>query len=258
MSEIERSVNYAKKRSQALRNCESHLQTILFDVAKKIVSASNKYRVGGNLRSETSFLSDAKEIASTASESIESYTGAYAKASCKILGIDTDNIESFLVGDIFGKTLNERNETYLSNFAEDIVRMVKAGTLMGYTDQQILSSIRTGYKDPYKSSVVTKAQKKDINIATPSYGKGIFRNAYQNIVRNSKQVISIAWGQAEQEYGQEIGAIGFKVFRGSSYPCETCQNEVDAGVHSFRDPYPPFHVECVCYTQFVFKDSKTK
>lgn len=258
MSEIERSVNYAKKRSQALRNCESHLQTILFDVAKKIVSASKKYRKGWRLRNESSFLSDAKNIAATASDDIESYTGAYAKASCNILGIDTDNIESFLVGDIYGKTLNERNATYLSNFAEDIVRMVKAGTMMGYNDQQILSSIRTGYKDPYKSSVVTKAQKKDINIATPSYGKGVFRNAYQNIVRNSKQVISIAWGQAEQEYGQEIGAIGFKVFRGSSYPCETCQNEVDAGVHSFRDPYPPFHVGCVCYTQFVFKDNKTK
>lgn len=258
MSEIERSVNYAMKRSQALRNCESHLQTILFDVAKKIVSASKKYRKGGRFRNESSFLSDAKNIAATASDDIESYTGAYAKASCKILGIDTDNIESFLVGDIYGKTLNERNTTYLSNFAEDIVRMVKAGTMMGYNDQQILSSIRTGYKDPYKTSVITKAQKRDVNIATPSYGKGVFRNAYQNIVRNSKQVISIAWGQAEQEYGQEIGAIGFKVFRGSSYPCETCQNEVDAGVHSFRDPYPPFHVGCVCYTQFVFKDNKTK
>lgn len=47
MSEIERSVNYAKKRSQALRNCESHLQTILFDVAKKIVSASKNIGKGG-------------------------------------------------------------------------------------------------------------------------------------------------------------------------------------------------------------------
>ena len=258
MSEVERSVNYAKKRSQALRNCESHLQTILFDVAKKIVSASSKYRVGGRLRNEASFLSDARNIAATASKGIESYTGAYAKASCKILGIGTDNIESFLVGDMFGKTLNERNATYLSNFAEDIVRMIKAGTLMGYSDQQILSSIRTGYKDPYKSSVVTKAQKKDINIATPSYGKGVFRNAYQNIVRNSKQVISIAWGQAEQEYGQDNNAIGFLVKRGSVFPCDICQNEADAGLHSFRDPYPPFHIGCVCYTQFVFKDSKTK
>ena len=134
MSEIERSVNYAKKRSQALRNCESHLQTILFDVAKKIVGASKKYREGGRLRNESSFLSDAKNIAATASDDIESYTGDYAKASCKILGIDTDNIESLLVGDIYGKTLNERNTTYLSNFAEDIVRMVKAGTRMGYND----------------------------------------------------------------------------------------------------------------------------
>ena len=257
-NELKRSVDYSRKRSRALRNCESHLQTILFDVARKIVSASKKYRVGGRLRNESSFLSDAKNIAATASSDIESYTGAYAKASCKILGIGTDNIESFLVGDIYGKTLNERNTTYLSNFAEDIVRMVKAGTMMGYNDQQILSSIRTGYKDPYRTSVVTKARKKDINIATPSYGKGVFRNAYQNIVRNSKQVISIAWGQAEQEYGQEIGAIGFNVFRGSSYPCETCQNEVDAGVHSFRDPYPPFHVGCVCYTQFVFKDNRAQ
>ena len=257
MSEIERSVNYAKKRSKALRNCESHLQTILFDVAKKIVSASSKYRSGGSLRNEASFLSDARSIADTASNDIESYTGAYAKASCKILGIGTDNIESFLVGDIFGKTLNERNATYLSNFAEDIVRMVKAGTMMGYNDQQILSSIRTGYKDPYKTSVVTKAQKKDINIATPSYGKGVFRNAYQNIVRNSKQVISIAWGQAEQEYGQEIGAIGFKVFRGSSYPCEIC-DEQTRYIHRIGENPNPYHLQCCCRAEFVFKDNKTQ
>lgn len=257
MSEIERSVNYAKKRSQALRNCESHLQTILFDVAKKIVSASSKYRSGGSLRNEASFLSDSKSIAATASNDIESYTGAYAKASCKILGIGTDNIESFLVGDIFGKTLNERNTTYLSNFAEDIVRMVKAGTLMGYSDQQILSSIRTGYKDPYKTSVITKAQKKDINIATPSYGKGVFRNAYQNIVRNSKQVISIAWGQAEQEYGQEIGAIGFKVFRGSSYPCEIC-DEQTRYIHKIGENPNPYHLQCCCRAEFIFKDNNKK
>ena len=49
------------------------------------------------------------------------------------------------------------------------MRMIKAGTLMGYSDQQILSSIRTGYKDPYHTSVITKAKRKDINIDIPSY-----------------------------------------------------------------------------------------
>ena len=70
---------------------------------------------------------------------------------------------------------------------------------MGYSDQQLLSSIRTGYKDPYHTSVITKAKRKDINIDVPSYGKGYYKNAYQNIVRNASQVIALAWGQAEQE-----------------------------------------------------------
>ena len=148
--------------------------------------------------------------------------------------------------------MNERNTTYLSNFAEDIVRMVKAGTMMGYNDQQILSSIRTGYKDPYKTSVITKARKKDINIATPSYGKGVFQNAYQNIVRNSKQVISIAWGQAEQEYGQEIGAVGYFVHRGSSYNCPVC-DDLCGYMHPLNTMVIPAHVSCKCRVEFAFR-----
>ena len=257
-NENSRSVKYAVKRMQAIRNIESKISDILFDKTKQIIFRSKKYRTGKNLRNEPSLLREARKITAEAEESINSYISAYSKASCKILGIDSENIESFLVRDIYGKTTSERNAVYLGNFAEDIVRMIKAGTLMGYSDQQLLSSIRTGYKDPYHTSVITKAKRKDINIDVPSYGKGYYKNAYQNIVRNASQVIALAWGQAEQEYGQENKAIGFLVKRGSSYPCEICQNEADAGIHSFKDPYPPFHVSCCCYTLFVFKDSKNK
>ena len=255
MDEIKRSAEYARKRSQALRNCESHIANILWKSAQQIVSKSSKYRKAGRLTNESSLLSDAKKITADAEAGIESYISSYAKASCKILGIDTATINSFLGDKIFGKTTNQRNTTYLANFAEDIVRMIKAGTLMGYSDSQILSAVRTGYKDPYKASVVTKAQKKEFNISTPSYGKGIFRNAYQNIVRNAKQVVSIAWGMAEQEYGEENGAVGFMVHRGSSYPCEVC-NEQTRYVHKLGQNQPPYHLRCVCYVEFIYNDSK--
>ena len=241
MDELKRSVDYSRKRLQAIRNCESHISDILWKSTQKIITASKRYRGAGRLTNESALLSYAKNVTAEAEESINSYISAYSKASCKILGIDSENIESFLVSDIYGKTTSERNAVYLGNFAEDIVRMIKAGTLMGYSDQQLLSSIRTGYKDPYHTSVITKA-----------------KNAYQNIVRNASQVIALAWGQAEQEYGQENKAIGFYVKRGSSYPCDICQNEADAGIHSFKDPYPPFHVSCCCYTVFAFKDNKKK
>lgn len=258
MDELKRSVDYSRKRLQAIRNCEEHVADILWKSTRKIIAASKRYRGAGRLTNESALLSYAKNVTAEAEESINSYISAYSKASCKILGIDSENIESFLVSDIYGKTTSERNAVYLGNFAEDIVRMIKAGTLMGYSDQQLLSSIRTGYKDPYHTSVITKAKRKDINIDVPSYGKGYYKNAYQNIVRNASQVIALAWGQAEQEYGQEHKAIGFYVKRGSSYPCDICQSEADAGIHSFKDPYPPFHVSCCCYTLFAFKDNKKK
>lgn len=257
-NENSRSVKYAVKRMQAIRNIESKISDILWKSTQKIVTASKRYRGAGRLSNESALLSYAKNVTADAEESINSYISAYSKASCKILGIDSENIESFLVSDIYGKTTSERNAVYLGNFAEDIVRMIKAGTLMGYSDQQLLSSIRTGYKDPYHTSVITKAKRKDINIDVPSYGKGYYRNAYQNIVRNASQVIALAWGRAEQEYGQENKAIGFLVKRGSSYQCDICQSEADAGIHSFRDPYPPYHPQCQCFTVFAFKDNKKK
>ena len=252
MDELQRSVNYSKKRLQAIRNCQDHITEILWSVASKIVSKSSKYRAGNSLKNEASLLRDAKRITSEAEKSINAYISAYAKASCKILGIDSENIESFLVGDIYGKTTSERNSVYLANFAEDFVRMVKAGTLMGYSDQQLLSSIRTGYKDPYHTSVITKAKRKDINIDVPSYGKGYYKNAYQNIVRNASQVIALAWGQAEQEYGQENKAIGYFVHRGSSYNCPVC-DDLCGYMHPLDTMVIPAHVSCRCRVEFTFK-----
>lgn len=252
MDELHRSINYSKKRLQAIRNCEDHIAAILWSAASKIVSKSSKYRTGNSLENEASLLRYAKSITRETEKSINSYISAYSKASCKILGIGSENIESFLVSDIYGKTTSERNTVYLVNFAEDIVRMVKAGAIMGYSDQQILSSIRTGYKDPYHTSVITKAKRKDINIDIPSYGKGYCRNAYQNIVRNASQVIALAWGRAEQEYGQENKAIGYFVYRGSSYYCPVC-DDLCGYMHPLDRMVIPAHVNCVCRVQFTFK-----
>ena len=252
MDELKRSVDYSRKRLQAIRNCEDHIASILWSAANKIISRSKKYRVGKSLRNEASLLREARNITGEAEENINSYISAYSKAACKTLGIDSENIESFLVSDIYGKTTSERNAAYLGNFAEDIVRMIKAGTLMGYSDQQLLSSIRTGYKDPYHTSVITKAKRKDINIDVPSYGKGYYKNAYQNIVRNASQVIALAWGKAELEYGNEKGAIGYFVYRGSSYYCPVC-DDLCGYMHSLDRMVIPAHVNCVCRVQFTFK-----
>ena len=253
MDEKRRGAEYAAKRAQALRNMERRIQKELFPKAKLIIAAARKYRRGNKLYRQDKLLEEAREITKGAAGNIKKYTEAYAFASAEFLGTEGEGIASLLSGKVYGKTIDERMMTYLDNFAEDMVRMIKAGVMMDYKEEQILSAIRTGYKDPYRTSVITKARRKDVNIATPSYGKGVFRNAYSNIVRNSTQVIALAWGLAEKDYGMEMGAVGFRVHRGSSFPCDQCDHECSY-VHKWTDPFPPFHVSCVCYVEFVFED----
>ncbi len=256
MTEKERAANYAAKRMQAQRNCAKHIDGLLFSAAKSIVSMSATYRNGNRLEREANFLSKAVTVVEAAQDKIEDYIVAYSKASCKILGIGTDAVDDYLASTIFGKSLRERSGMYMKQFAQDMVNMVKAGIFLGYDNNKILSAIRTGYKDPYTSTVITKAQKKNFNIVTPSYGKGVYRSAYQNVVRNAQGIISLAWGRAEREYGEENGAAGFIVHRGSSYPCAVCDDEVAKGVQSLENTgsLPPFHPRCCCFIEFVFKE----
>lgn len=247
------SSNYAAKRLEAIRSCEMRLQKILFSAAKQIVLLSSKYRSGDKITNEGAFMADARRITMRVTDKIERNVEEFSLASCVLLGIDTENIDSFLISDIYGKTSRERTVSYLRNFAEDIVRMSKAGVLMNYNTDKIISAVRTGYKNPYLSSVITKARHKDINIASPSYGKGIYRAAYQNIIRAADGVIALAWGHAEQQYGLENGAIGFTSHRGSSFPCPYCDDETTY-IHRFGDPYPPYHPRCVCWVKFIFND----
>lgn len=244
--------NYPLLRLRAQSSCESHIASLLFSAAKQIVQTSKKYTRRSRIVNERQYLSDAQTITSRLTDSIERYISDYALAAARHLKIDSENVESFLVSDTFGKTSRERTEAYLRNFAEDIFRMTKAGILLGYNEQQILSSVRTGYKSPYVTSVITKARKKDINIATPSYGKGINHAAYRNIVRNARGMVALAWGRAQVQYGKETGAIGFTVFRGSSYPCDTCDYETTY-FHNMTDPAPPFHTNCCCGIEFIYK-----
>ncbi len=256
MTEKERSTSFAAKRMQAQRNCVSHINKLLYSAVKDIVSLTSTFRLGNRLERESDFLSVSRSVIEGKKEDIENYIVKYSEASCKVLGIGTDVVEDYLSGTIFGKSLQERSKMYMEQFAADIVNMIKAGVSLGYDNDKILSSIRSGYQDPYTSSVVTKAQKLNINILTPSYGKGIYHSAYRNIVRNAQGIISLAWSKAEREYGEENGAVGFIVKRGSSYPCAVCEDEVAKGVQSLEDTgsLPPFHTRCVCSIEFVFKE----
>src|SRR3712207_9299280 len=74
--------------------------------------------------------------------SIESYVRAYARASVKVLGMEsTTVVDEYLKQEVFGATFMARNRKYIKQFADDIARMVKAGISMGYDQNKDRKSV---------------------------------------------------------------------------------------------------------------------
>jgi hypothetical protein len=254
-SEKERSVLFASKRVQAQLNATTHVTDILWKTAESIVKAVRKYRPyyqSKTMSDVAQYEKEARQIATNAEKVIEKYVEAYSQAGGRVLKMDTKElVGNYLKQEVFGKTYMQRNGEYLRDFAEDIVKLVKAGVSMRYDENKIIGAVRKSYKDPYNNSVMTKAAREGkYAMVIPHRGQGVYAASYENIIRNVQNTINLSWGQVELLYGKINNYIGYFVHRGSSYPCDECQSQV-GWMHSIKRMVVPIHANCRCFVTFA-------
>lgn len=242
---------YPLLRSRASQAAENAASEILYGIARDIVGESAAHMSGKRLTDRAGLLSAAVRIASRKTEDLDRVISRYALMAPERYGAGRDAVEAYLGSRVAGKTPHERNAEYLGRFASDIVRMIEACSLLGYGRSETESAVRTGYRNPYVLSVVTKANGKGGSITVPSYGRGVYRSSYMSIVRNVRETVSAAWSEAVMEYGRESGAVGYRVLRGSSYPCAVC-DDLTVGIHPMDESLVPAHTSCRCYVVFVY------
>nr|WP_314662046.1 hypothetical protein [uncultured Prevotella sp.] len=255
ISEKERSVLFATKRVQAQLNATTHVTDILWKTAENIVKAARKYRPyyqSKTMSNIEKYEKEALRIAAKSEKLIEKYVEAYSVASGKVLGIDAKElVGNYLNKKIFGKTYIERNSSYLEDFADDIISLVRAGLSLRYDEKKLIEAVRRSYKDPYNNSVMTKASREGKYAMTiPHRGQGVYAASYENIIRNVQNTINLSWGQVELSYGKINNYIGYFVHRGSSYPCDECQSQV-GWMHSLKRMVVPIHANCKCFVTFA-------
>lgn len=258
MTPFQQAQNYAARRAQALRNMKSHITDILRSSVRDIVARTAPLTTASNKALFKSFVvTAAGDILSGANSTMEQYIKEYSKASIKVLGdSDSGAITRLINGELFGKTFAERNNTYIGYFANDIANLLFACRKLRMSRTETESALLKHFRDPYSSDVISRANREqNADIQVPSYGRGIYHSAFQNIVRNAQGVIAIAWGRELAYYARHNNddIVGFRVHRGSSFPCDICDDEVNVGVHPLTDQMPPFHVNCVCWVEFVKK-----
>lgn len=69
---------------------------------------------------------------------------------------------------------------------------------------------------------------------------------YFPLSRYGRFMIACGWTKLLYDATIKRGAVAFKVCRGSSYPCSTCDYECSY-VHTALDTLPPYHANCRCF-----------
>lgn len=271
----EKAADYASKRLQAQRNIDSRVDEVLHDAALKIYDICNKYNSaiikGKKMKAEID------EVIEQAKQDIWQLELDYAAISEKVLDDDKGVTATYLASAHYGKTFKQRQNVYMSRFVKDVMKIFYAGMVFGTTLNVIKEAVDKQFRNPYSKdglinhAVVTRggahvynmpykeAEKtaKEVRDAlkTPSYGTGIQPEGYEQIQKNVKDTLALAWSEEEHDAAIRNGAKGFYVFRGSSYPCIDCQSHV-GWLHKMDDDAPPYHSHCVCFCIYVYNENE--
>ena len=187
-------------------------------------------------------------------------------ADCEMLACDEhDRKEMILIymnSERHGDTLEGRIRKRADTFFNEVYAVFLAGKLMNLNKQTLLSSIKSNLKDPWNNEILKAVREKqkrgevdqEYDFDEPHYGKGVPISSLTAIDRITSYAIADAWTYWRYEDASEKGAKGYFVVRGSTYPCDTCQEAVDSGFHPMSDTehLVPLHLNCVCMIVYSY------
>lgn len=183
------------------------------------------------------FLSlEAERIISKLMQDIEDYDFMMALSTDKS---DSSILIPYINRDINGLTYKDRLRSYASRFKLEMQDLIGAGLVLGYGLSKMKEEVVKSLKNPYASTIASEK---------PHRGQ----SSYHRLLVLTRHTIADTWMYADMEQAIRKGAIGFYTFRGSSYPCVTC-NDYAGRFHTFAEPYPPLHVNCCCYAVPVYR-----
>lgn len=174
---------------------------------------------------------------------------------------DEEDILAYLNSDRDGGSLIESISKYTSILNAEIGAYIESSLFFDISIPLGLKELKEGLKNAYSTNFVRKAYK---NIEKPksdilkTKGITVKKGQYKTSTSNLERLIwfmvidTLTYRQITLFIG--MGAIGYEVHRGSSYPCDYCDSFL--GFHPIDDPsaLPPQHGSCYCYITPSFKE----
>lgn len=255
--QIEKAKEYLRKRLSAETSMKDNLEKAMTRAAEKIVEISYKYNIppwAFRFSADTRLQKEVDEVIRWLRECIEDYAFSLAVAGHTD---EKDEIIAYINRENHGKTFRQRNNIYTGRYKYELEAAIAAGLLLGRKKSEILKNITSSFTNPYSNPDIVESIQQKGNMATRlktggiSYGVGHSNSMYTSLKNISVFAVAEGWSYYSLIDARRNGAKGFYTFRGSSYPCNTCNAYADY-MHPLSDPLPPLHLNCVCGAVFIF------
>lgn len=254
--EIRNAKNYLLLRMNAERLAVSTLDSALMSAARRIVRISRRYNIPPEefrFSVNPALHAEIREVLTLLREALYN----------RIEAIDTfpddgDEKNPFIAPALTaqdnGRTFRQRLAEYISRWGYEIEAVIAAAGLSGVTDSnKIVERIGEYLDNPYENPWMKEhmGEGEAVRLAAiPHYGRGkaiASHTALSILVTNT-----VAQGWMENWHRLNINKRGFYVMRGSSYPCQICDDQTGF-LHDMSDIYgmPPFHPNCCCYVVYT-------
>jgi hypothetical protein len=159
-----------------------------------------------------------------------------------------------------GKDLNMRLGDYCSGSKMEFEGYIAAALILSKPINIVLNDFKANLGNIYASSIIRDAMAdKSGRIASKmilnkgiSYGIGKYKNSLNSLIRLGRAIPNYAFGYVDEIYMRQSGAIGYYVLRGSSYPCQACDDVVGFYDLRLNSEVLPVHPNCMCFAVPVY------
>ena len=166
----------------------------------------------------------------------------------------------FVFRNIKGKNIEDRLQGYKEDSKYEFEAFLAASMLLKRPISFVVQDFSQYATTPYASPTVKSVLSNKIPFLISArmllrkgivYGQsGKYNSALNSLTRLSEGSVADAFGFGDLDYMRKSGAIGYFVSRGSSYPCQVCDD--NTGFHPITEMTLPVHPRCMCYAVPVF------
>lgn len=170
---------------------------------------------------------------------------------------DDTTILAYISREINGEDLPTRLDRHASNLKTMLEAWVAVGFANGLNANDITRQVFLNMSNPSASPLWRDAYRQGtydaIALGTPSlsFGRGVATSTIEGMTLTGQTAITEAYQAGVLAGFTRMGAIGYRVHRGSNFPCDLC-DEACIGIHPIGEQCLPQHPRCCCFATPVY------